>query len=204
MRASHRPLKLRQDDARRQVRVGEHGDPSLRPTRSPILLGPMATIKLNRQQRDAIYGELVLDLSGTGDIRISLDGGDYEAAKQPRQRFEEDMRLLDDLGWEPEQDRDEFEVTMDYDDVARVLHRVNRSAGDTLHIYVVEPMEGDFASCCPLGCPLPDFGPPAQSPRTPKAALEAAFLRIAGAGSERNSPTLQPSGYRVAESRDLA
>lgn len=34
----------------------------------------MATIKLNGAQRDAIYGELVLDLSGTGDIRINLDG----------------------------------------------------------------------------------------------------------------------------------
>ena len=41
---------------------------------------PDGTIKLNREQRDAIHGELVLDLSGTGDIRINLDGEDYDAA----------------------------------------------------------------------------------------------------------------------------
>jgi hypothetical protein len=106
----------------------------------------MATIKLNREQRDAIYGELALDLSGTGDIRISVDGEDYDAARRLRRRYEDDMRLLDDLGWEPEQDRDEFEITMDHDDLARVLRRLNRSAGDTLHIYVVEPLEGEFVT----------------------------------------------------------
>jgi hypothetical protein len=52
----------------------------------------MATIKLNRQQRDAIYGEVVLDLSGTGDIRVNLDSGDYAAAREHRRRYEEDMR----------------------------------------------------------------------------------------------------------------
>ena len=39
-----------------------------------------ARFKLNREQRDAIYGELVLDLSGTGDIRINLDGEDDDGA----------------------------------------------------------------------------------------------------------------------------
>jgi hypothetical protein len=65
----------------------------------------MATIKLNREQRYAIYGELVLDLSDTGDIRINLDGEDYDAARQLGRRYEDDMRLLE-----------------------------NRSAGDTLNI----------------------------------------------------------------------
>lgn len=106
----------------------------------------MATIKLNREQRDAIYGELVLDLSGTGDIRINLDGEDYDAAQRLRRRDEDDTRLLDDLGWEPEQDRDEFDVTMDQDELARVFRRLNRSAGDTLQIYVVEPIEGEFVT----------------------------------------------------------
>jgi hypothetical protein len=104
----------------------------------------MATIKLNGEQRNAIYGELVLDLSGTGDIRINLGGKDYDAAKRLRCRYEDDMRLLDDLGWEPDPDRDEFEVTMDHDELARVLRRLNRSASDTLNIYVVEPLEGEF------------------------------------------------------------
>lgn len=105
------------------------------------------TIKLNRKQRDAIYGELLLDLTGTGDIRVNVDAGEYEAARQLRRRYEEDMRLLDDLGWEPEpNDRDEFEVSMGHDDLARVLQRLSRSAGETLHVYVVEPLEGEFVT----------------------------------------------------------
>jgi hypothetical protein len=50
------------------------------------------TIKLDRGQRDAIYGELLLDLSGTGDIRLNLDNADFDAARRLRRRYEEDMR----------------------------------------------------------------------------------------------------------------
>ncbi|MEX1142887.1 MAG: hypothetical protein WD993_06410 [Thermoleophilaceae bacterium] len=133
----------------------------------------MATIKLNRRQRDAIYGELVSDLSGTGDIRINLDNEDYEAARRHRRRYEEDMRLLDDLGWEPDQDRDEFEITMDHDDLARVLRRVNRSAGETLHIYVVEPLEGEFVT---------------RAANT-QAAVGDAFAQIAGVEDDDERPS---------------
>lgn len=101
-------------------------------------------ITINRKQRDALYQETVLDLSGTGDIRLGLDTADYEGAQRLRRRYEEDMRLLDDIGWEAETDRDEFEITMDPQGLARTLQRLNHSAGDTLRIYVVEPMEGDF------------------------------------------------------------
>lgn len=136
----------------------------------------MATIKLNRQQRDALYGELVLDLSGTGDIRINLDGEDYDAAQRLRRRYEDDMRLLDDLGWEPEQDSDEFEVTMDHDELARVLRRLNRSAGDTLNIYVVEPLEGEFV---------------VRAANT-QAAVGDAFAQMAGVGDDDERPDDDP------------
>jgi hypothetical protein len=44
----------------------------------------MAAIKLNSAQRDAIYAEAILALSGTGDIRIELDNGDYVSARSTR------------------------------------------------------------------------------------------------------------------------
>ena len=37
-----------------------------------------------------------------------------------------------------------FELTMGPDDLGRVLRRLNDSAADTLHIYVVEPIEGEI------------------------------------------------------------
>lgn len=43
------------------------------------------------------------------------------------------MRLFDDIGWEPEQDDEEFEITMDREDLARALRRLNSNAGETLH-----------------------------------------------------------------------
>lgn len=81
---------------------------------------PMGIIKLNREQREAIYAEVALDLDAVGDLAIVMSKGDYDTARRYRRRFEDDMRLLDDLGWEPEQNRDEFELTMPTADLARV------------------------------------------------------------------------------------
>jgi hypothetical protein len=132
----------------------------------------MATITLNRDQRDAIHGELLLDLSGTGDIRVEIDKGDYQAAQRLRRRYEGDMRLLDDLGWEPDHERDEFDVTMEPDDLARVLRRLNRGAGETLHIYVVEPIEGEFVT---------------RAANT-QAAVGDAFAQLAGVQDDDERP----------------
>lgn len=133
----------------------------------------MATIKLNRQQREALYGELVTDLSGTGDIQINLDSEDYEGAQRLRRRYEEDMRLLDDLGWEPNQERDEFEITMHHENLARVLRRLNHSAADTLHVYVIEPLEGEFVTRA----------------ATTQAAVGDAFAQIAGVEDDDERPS---------------
>ena len=98
-------------------------------------------ITINRSERDAIYQEVLTDLTGVGDIDIALRNDDYETARRDRRRCEDDMRLLDDLGWVPDQDRDEFELTMPPDGLARVLERLNASAGATLHSHIVEPNE---------------------------------------------------------------
>jgi len=103
--------------------------------------GATVAITINSSERDAIYQEVLTDLTGVGDIDIALRNEDYDAARRYRRRFEDDMRLLDDLGWEPEQDRDEFELTMPPDGLARVLERLNESAGATLHDHIVEPNE---------------------------------------------------------------
>ncbi len=98
-------------------------------------------ITISRDQRDAIYQEIMLDLTGVGDIFHALNSDDFAKARQYRRRFEEDMRLLDDLGWEPEREAEEFELTMPGPDLAGALRRLNDSARAMLHTHIVEPIE---------------------------------------------------------------
>jgi hypothetical protein len=100
-------------------------------------------ITINREERDATYQEVTLDLDGLTDLWTEFDAGNYERAKELRQRFVFDMRLLDDLGWEPhpEEGRDEFELTMDGLDLAWIVSHLIAQAGAIIHTHIVEPIE---------------------------------------------------------------
>ncbi len=98
-------------------------------------------IEIGREQRDAIYQEILTELSGSGDIWEELQSGDYEAARRTRRRLEDDMRVLDDIGWEPEQDREVFELTMPPADLARALRVLTDIAAATIHEHVVRPID---------------------------------------------------------------
>jgi hypothetical protein len=99
-------------------------------------------IQLTREQRDAIYEEVVVDLSGLTDLWTEFDAKqNYERAQELRQRFERDMRLLDDLGWDPEPDRDEFALTMDAAELAGAIAHLNAQAGAILRTHIVDPIE---------------------------------------------------------------
>jgi hypothetical protein len=103
-------------------------------------------IEIGREQREAIYEELMDELTGSGDIWTEVQAGKYEAARRTRRRLEDDMRLLDDLGWEPEQDREVFELTMPPADLARALRVLGENARATLQEHVVRPIaEADLA-----------------------------------------------------------
>jgi hypothetical protein len=89
-----------------------------------------------------MYQEVALDLNGLTDLWTEFDDGNYERAKELRQRFVFDMRLLDDLGWEPDQeDRDEFELTMDAPDLAWIVSHLIAQTGAIIHTHIVEPIE---------------------------------------------------------------
>ena len=98
-------------------------------------------ITIKRDQRDAMYQEVVLDLNGLTDLWTEFDAGNYDRAKELRQRFMFDMRLLDDLGWEPEQEADEFTLTMDGVDLAWVVSHLIEQTGAIIHTHIVEPIE---------------------------------------------------------------
>jgi hypothetical protein len=99
------------------------------------------TITIDRERRDAIYEELLTELSGSGDVWTQLRTGKYEEARRTRRRLEDAMRLLDDLGWEPDQDRETFDLTMPQADLARALRVLSDNAAATVHEHVVQPLE---------------------------------------------------------------
>lgn len=107
-------------------------------------------IRITREHRDAIYGEVMVDLSSLGDLYLFLQEQDYDKAREYRRRHEQNLRLLDDLGWEAEPELepgsgDEFEITMPTDELVDMLRRLNESAGQTVQRHVVQPIEATEA-----------------------------------------------------------
>ena len=89
---------------------------------------PRSNIAIATHQRDALY-ELVLDrLSGVGDISTELDNKDYAAAERIATRFSEDFRLMRDLGWDPNDDRETVELTLPPLELMRIAKRLRDDA----------------------------------------------------------------------------
>jgi len=90
---------------------------------------PGTTTTIDKDQRDGLYELVRNHLGGIGDIWIALEqDGEYELAERMGIEFSEDFRLLADLGWEPEDKRDSFDLTMEAHDLAELLTRLRGEA----------------------------------------------------------------------------
>jgi len=89
----------------------------------PPIEGGIATmiVTITRAQRDALYEEMLSDLTGVGDIYLALNNRDDEAARRLWQRFEAELRLLDQLGWSPVEPLDRFEIDLPQEVLVRAL-----------------------------------------------------------------------------------
>jgi len=89
---------------------------------------PRSTPTITARQRQAIY-ELVRDrLTGIGDICLALDAGDILAAERLGREFEQDLRLLCDLGWAEADERRTVMLTMPADKLDEILRRLRSEA----------------------------------------------------------------------------
>lgn len=79
---------------------------------------------LDRRERDLLWNEVMLNFTGLGDIVITITNGEWAEAQQLRRRFEDDFRLLDDIGWNPADGREAFELTMPADQRERLFRRI--------------------------------------------------------------------------------
>ena len=92
----------------------------------------MVNLAIGRGERDALYSALVTELSGVGDIAVHLRGDEIAQAQRLRCRYEQDMRLLDDLGWEQDPAGDLFDLTMSAAELRLALERLYWSSAATL------------------------------------------------------------------------
>jgi hypothetical protein len=83
---------------------------------------------IDRPTREALHAGLVLDLSGLSGVWTLLDQDRAGEARRLRERFEQDWRLLDDLGWEAADPRQSFELTMPPGQLAQVVRRLHQQA----------------------------------------------------------------------------
>ncbi len=87
------------------------------------------TATIDRDQRDGLYELVRNHLGGIGDVWIALEENeDYATAERLGLEFGEDFRLLDDIGWQPKDDREAFELTMPTHDLMEVLKRLHDEA----------------------------------------------------------------------------
>lgn len=89
---------------------------------------PDTTTTISGEARDAIYELVRTRLGGLDDVLLSLGKEDFATAKRLGREFAGDLRLLDDLGWRQDDEREAVELTMPPDELAAVLRRLHEAA----------------------------------------------------------------------------
>lgn len=87
------------------------------------------TATITKEQRVGLYELVRNHLGGIGDVWIALEQNeDFATAERLGIEFGEDFRLLADIGWRPNEDREGFELTMPPHDLTEVLRRLHDDA----------------------------------------------------------------------------
>jgi hypothetical protein len=97
------------------------------------------TVTITRAQRDALYEEMLTDLTAVGDIHLELDKGNGEDARQLWRRFEAELRLLDQLGWNPVEPREQFAIDLPPELLVRALGHLEERAEQTVGEHLAQP-----------------------------------------------------------------
>jgi hypothetical protein len=94
---------------------------------------PNVTATIDRHQRDGLYELVRNHLGSVSDLWNALEQEeDFARAERLGIEFGEDFRLLADIGWQPRDDREAFELTMPAHDLMEVLKRLHGEAATIL------------------------------------------------------------------------
>lgn len=89
---------------------------------------PSSTATITPEQRRAIHELVCLRLIGVSDLGQAILRDDFAAAERLSLEFGEDLRLMDDLGWQELDDRAVVELTMPDHDLTEALKRLRADA----------------------------------------------------------------------------
>ncbi|HEY7831553.1 MAG TPA: hypothetical protein VIC06_13415 [Solirubrobacteraceae bacterium] len=81
-------------------------------------------ILLADSQRDEVYQYLLVDVGAVADMTTLIRGSELVLARRLRSRFEEDMRLLDQIGWEPKGKKEVYAITLASDEIRSIFRRL--------------------------------------------------------------------------------
>jgi hypothetical protein len=110
-------------------------------------------IALDRELRQAIYADVVTHLSAIGDVHLMLEQDDFTSAQRLGREFQEDLRLLDDLGWAVDDPSESFKLTMPLEELARVVQRLHDRSAEALRAYTTrDRSEEDIAARHAIAC----------------------------------------------------
>jgi hypothetical protein len=85
-------------------------------------------LTITKEQRDALYDQIVDRLNGIGDVWLAVCARDYEAAQRLARDYSDDLRLVvDDLGW-ADGPAEPIELTTPPDVLRRVFGRLYDAA----------------------------------------------------------------------------
>jgi hypothetical protein len=85
------------------------------------------SVRITAAERDALYEQLAVRLSGIDDVWMAVEAEDYARAERVAREFSDDMRLIDDLGWGPH-GAEPLELTTPPDILRRVCTRLQGGA----------------------------------------------------------------------------
>lgn len=106
------------------------------------------TVTINGAQRQVFY-EIVTDrLRGAGDLGVLLGQEDFPEAERLGIELAEDLRLMEDLGWQSEFREKGVDLTMPPEDLIEMLTRLrsNAEGGLSESSEVRESREADEAA----------------------------------------------------------
>jgi hypothetical protein len=99
-------------------------------------------VTINRAHRDALHHEMLTDLTALGDIFRALNAGQGEEAQRLWHSHEPELQLLDQIGWNPVERLEQFEIDLPQDILLRVLAQLQERAEEITDIHITEPREG--------------------------------------------------------------
>lgn len=92
---------------------------------------PRTIATITHEQRDAIHGFVVENLSRLTDLPLAIKREDFTTARRLAREFGQDFRLLDDLGWGTDA-RLEVALTMPSEELVEMLRRLYEDADGAL------------------------------------------------------------------------